>query len=99
MDALQCRVAAESDTSFTIFDLSSLKKNLLSDFAVRITERLFLSCSGDRSYRSAKVYYEWMPLVLPEIEPWRWDNDIVRGQLRVGALQKQLKGLDSASTA
>jgi len=35
MGALQCWVAAESDTSFTIFDLSSLKKKLLICFPMR----------------------------------------------------------------
>jgi len=53
-----------------------------------MTKRLFLSWSGDRSYRLAKVLYEWLPLVLPEIEPWLSDHDIVRGQSRAAALQK-----------
>lgn len=41
--------------------------------------KVFISWSGTRSRKTAKLLYEWLPQVINELEPWMSDVDIAAG--------------------
>lgn len=57
--------------------------------------RLFISWSGDLSHRVALHLKEWLPIVLPSVEPWVSSEDIPKGSRWGAELASQLEGTDS----
>ena len=42
--------------------------------------KIFLSWSGAESHALAKLLHEWLPVVLPFVEPWMSSEDIAKGR-------------------
>jgi Domain of unknown function (DUF4268)/TIR domain len=53
--------------------------------------KVFLSWSGDESRKVAEALYEWLPSVLPSVEPWISSEDISKGRRWARAIDEQLQ--------
>jgi len=53
--------------------------------------KIFLSWSGDKSRKIAEALYEWLPSVLPSVEPWISSEDISKGRRWARAIDEQLQ--------
>ena len=42
--------------------------------------KIFLSWSGAESHALARVLHEWLPVVLPSVDPWMSSEDIAKGK-------------------
>ena len=42
--------------------------------------KVFISWSGPQSHALAKIVYDWLPMVLPFVEPWLSSEDLGKGQ-------------------
>ena len=42
--------------------------------------KVFISWSGPQSHALARIVYDWLPMVLPFVEPWLSSEDIGKGQ-------------------
>src|SRR5215471_1699200 len=57
--------------------------------------KLFISWSGDLSHRVALHLREWLPVVLPFIDPWVSSEDIPKGSRWGAELASELEGTHS----
>lgn len=54
--------------------------------------KIFLSWSGAESHALAKVLHEWLPGVLPFVEPWMSSEDIAKGRRWATDIGESLEG-------
>lgn len=54
--------------------------------------KIFLSWSGAESHALAKVLHEWLPDVLPFIDPWMSSEDIAKGRRWATDIGESLEG-------
>ena len=54
--------------------------------------KIFLSWSGAESHALAKVLHEWLPDVLPFVDPWMSSEDIAKGQRWATDISESLEG-------
>jgi hypothetical protein len=51
---------------------------------------VLISWSGRQSRKVAEALYDWLPKVIPSLEPWISTQDIDKGQRWTNELQKRL---------
>lgn len=56
--------------------------------------KVFISCSGFRSKKVAKLFYEWLPLVIHEVEPWMSSEDIDKGKKWSSEISQSIDNAD-----
>lgn len=54
--------------------------------------KIFLSWSGAESHALAKVLHEWLPDVLPFVDPWMSSEDIAKGRRWAADIGESLEG-------
>lgn len=53
--------------------------------------KVFISWSGPQSHALAKIVYDWLPMVLPFVEPWLSSEDIGKGQRWATSIARKLE--------
>ena len=56
--------------------------------------KVFLSWSGSQSHALARILHDWLPTVLPLVEPWMSSEDIPKGSRWATEIGESLAGCD-----